>query len=257
MYRAYFLDLDGTVYRGSEPIPFAAEVLAELRLRGAAIRFLTNNSAARPDATAAKLNAMGISAIPSEVISSASATVRILRELGHQAVFVVGEPSFVFTLREAGITVVNAEASGEVLANNVHADAVVVGICRSLSYQLLDAAMQSVLSGAQFIATNLDATFPLEGGRISPGSGTMVAALELCTGVQPVVAGKPEPYLVEMLLQDLNLTASAACVVGDRIDTDIECGIRAGCATHLVLTGVTHLAPPGLFWSEDLRGLLF
>ncbi len=255
MYAAYFFDLDGTIYRGNEPIPYAAEVLAELREAGAAIRFLTNNSAARPVGTAEKLNRMGIFADPHEVISSAAAVVRMLQDSGHQSAYVMGEPGFVATLREAGLDVVNADDEGRVFAQELNADVVVVGICRSLSYPLLDFALQAVLAGSEFIATNLDPTFPLEAGRISPGSGTVVAALECCTGVKPRVAGKPEPFLVEMLLADLGLQSESACVVGDRMDTDIECGLRAGCPTHLVLTGVTHHAPNGQSWSEDLRGL--
>jgi 4-nitrophenyl phosphatase len=135
-------------------------------------------------------------------------------------------------------------------------DAVVCGICRSFTYALLDASLQQLLSGAGFIATNPDATYPLEGGRLQPGAGSLVAALKTCAGRAPTVAGKPAPRMVEMALRTLGVRPQRALVVGDRPDTDLAAGQAAGCDAVLVLTGVTRNAPTDQSAIEDLRGLL-
>ncbi len=253
--RAYLLDLDGTLYRGSEPIEGAMGVVAELRRRGAAIRFITNNSTQTLDFYAGKLRRMGFKAEPSEVISSALGTGRLMREWGLDRAFVLGEPGLVETLSGEGIGVVNwngerVEPSGPL------AQAVVVGLCRSLSYEILSGAMQQIRAGARFVATNPDATFPTEGHGLTPGAGSIVAAVRTCSGSEPFIVGKPSPYLIQMALQGLGVAPEEALVVGDRMDTDIESGKRAGCPTHLVLTGIEDSAPPGQAWSQDLRGLL-
>jgi 4-nitrophenyl phosphatase len=132
----------------------------------------------------------------------------------------------------------------------------VVGICLDLTYGLLNGGMQQIRSGAEFVATNPDATFPLEDGKIVPGAGSMVAAVQTCSGAVPFVVGKPNPYLVELALREAGVEPRNALAVGDRLDTDIESGRRAGCDTHLVLTGVESSAPEGQSFSCDLFALL-
>lgn len=107
-----------------------------------------------------------------------------------------------------------------------------------------------------FVATNLDPTYPKEGGRFEPGAGAIVAALATCTGQTPIVIGKPEPTIVNQILADSGVMAGEAMVVGDREDTDLESGRRAGVPTWLVLTGVASQMIAGQAGSEDLRGLL-
>jgi 4-nitrophenyl phosphatase len=245
MFSAYILDLDGTLFRGNEALPGAVETVAELRRRGAGIRYLTNNSSLTRSQYAAKLTGMGFEAPEEEVYSSGLGTAAYLRERGHRRAFVVGEPGLHETLRAAGIETVEEGA-----------DFAVVGICRSFSYDLLNGAMQAILGGAEFVATNPDPTYPLEGGRLIPGAGSIVAAVRACSGREPFVVGKPNPFLVELILKEAGLRPEEALVVGDRVDTDLESGRRAGCPTHLVLTGVTKEPPEGVSWSQDLRGLL-
>lgn len=245
-YELYIFDLDGTLYRGIEAIPGARETVAELRCRGAKIAFITNNSGTALGAIRDRLRGMDFEAEDREIVSSGLGAVAVLKSSGARTAFVVGEPGLRSTLLDGGVEVVE---DGQV-------DAVVVGICRSFDYALLDAAMDKLASGAEFVATNRDATYPIEEGREQPGAGAMVAALEACSGRSPFVVGKPNPLLIQMSLRNAGVSAERALVVGDRYETDIAAGIAAGCATWLVLTGVTTAAPAGQAHSRDLRGLL-
>jgi len=246
-YPLYIFDLDGTLYRGSQALPGAAEVSSELRRSGALIRFLTNNSSQTPEFQAAKLSGMGIQAAPEEVLTSGVGAAVYLSEHGLTSAFVVGEPGLIEVLGDKGVKSVQPLEP---------ADVVVVGICRALTYEWLNQAMQQILGGAKFVATNPDVTYPMEGDRLVPGAGAVVAAVQTCSGVQPVMIGKPNPTLVEMTLRFAGVAAKDALVIGDRYETDIVSGLRAGCDTLLVLTGVTKATPDGQPSAESLFELL-
>jgi 4-nitrophenyl phosphatase len=258
VYRAYLFDLDGTLYRGDEPVPHAADVLGELRKQGALIRFLTNNSSRTRSFFGEKLRRLGFQCDDDEVYSSATGSAKHLMDKGLRSAYVLGMEGLSRTLVESGIEVVNraSDLSPMPMQDGPIAAAAVVGICTNLTYDLLSGTMRQVRAGAEFVATNPDTTFPLEGGRLTPGAGAMVAAVQACTGATPFIVGKPNPFLVQMAIDDACVGLLDTLVVGDRMDTDVECGRRAGCPTHLVLTGVESSAPPGQSFSPDLRGLL-
>ncbi len=243
-YRLYIFDLDGTLFRGEEPIPGAAAALVRLRSQGAGIRFLTNNSSQTRDTYAAKLSRLGFEAHAEEVYSSAIGTAAYLRQEGLPSAFVVGEPGLGETLSRSGIAITDQAPAS-----------VVVGICKSFSYDLLNQAMQHIRGGARFVATNADPTYPMEGGRFIPGSGSLVAAVKTCAEVEPYIVGKPNPFLVQLILHDAQVEAKDALVIGDRMDTDIEAGIQAGCPTLLVLTGATQTPPEGQAWVASVAGI--
>lgn len=246
-YRLFVFDLDGTLYRGSEPMPYAADVLAAIRQTGAAVRFYTNYSGATRDQVAEKLRSLGIEAHPEEVLTSGIVAVRYLMREGWERVFAVGEPGLVRTLAEHGLDVI--ESAGE------PADAVVAGICRSFTYDLMARAMERVRAGAAFVATNADPTYPLEEGRLQPGAGAIVRALEVCSERPAIVVGKPSALGFEMALLETGASPPETMVVGDRPETDLAGAAALGCASWLVLTGVTSQLPDGQPGSPDLRGL--
>ncbi len=252
----FVFDLDGTLYRGEEPMPGAREKLSEIRFQGSLVRFVTNNSGATRRGVVAKLAGMGITAEEREVLTSGHAAAGLLVERRVQTVFVVGDPGLLETLLECGIEAVNRGRDGTAGASaSKDAQAVVVGICRAFGYPLLAEAMQRVRTGALFVATNLDASYPAERGQLAPGAGAIVAAVQACSGVKPVLAGKPDGRLLRMILEDTGCRPEETLVVGDRLETDMEWGRAAGCATHLVLTGVADSPPDGQSWSQDLAGL--
>ncbi len=134
-------------------------------------------------------------------------------------------------------------------------DAVVVGICRTFTYDLMNQAMQAIRGGAMFVATNEDATYPVEGGRLEPGAGSIVKAIETCVGIRPAVMGKPHPGMVQTLLTQTGIAAENAILIGDRYDSDIVAGKAAGTQTFLVLTGVEKILPEGQPGGQDLSEL--
>jgi 4-nitrophenyl phosphatase len=241
----YIFDMDGTLFRGSEALPDAVDTVSALRKAGARIRFVTNNSTRPPGAYAAKLSGMGFAVESGEVYSSALATAEYLRGQVARA-FVVGEEGLVTALENAGVRV--ADDAPEV---------VVAGLCRTFDYSLMSRAMDHLLDArVRFVATNRDIVFPIEGRRLIPGAGAIVASLATCSGREPEVVGKPNPFLIEWILREAAVAPADALVVGDRVETDILAGQRAGCSTHLVLTGVTAAVPPGLQGSPTLAGVL-
>ena len=245
-YSLYLFDLDGTLYRGSEVVPHGPQVVQELYRDGAHIRYLTNNSAARRQEVHAKLAAMGYPCRPEWVAGTGYAAAEYCQRQEYSRVFVVGEPQLHQTMGEHGLAV----------SQGPEVDAVVVGVCRSFSYRLLDEALQCLLAGAAYVATNGDTTYPLEGGRLQPGAGALVAAVSACSGREPFTIGKPNPWMAHQCMQELGVEVHQTIMVGDRWETDIECGLRAGCDTFLVLTGITEQAPEGQLSGPDLRGLI-
>ena len=243
-YPLYILDLDGTLFRGSEPLPAAVETVGILRSEGAEVRYLTNNSTQLRETYVQKLDGMGFEVRPDWVYSSAMGAAQLLKGTLTRA-FVVGEEGIVSALGESGIEV------------DADPEAVVVGMCRHFDYDLMNQALQFLLDpGVRFVATNRDATYPLEGSKVVPGAGSIVAGIATASGREPEVVGKPSPFLIEWILRDAGIRPEHALVVGDRLDTDIEAGIRARCAVHLVLSGVTAEAPSGVSASLDLSALV-
>lgn len=232
-YRLYIFDMDGVLYRGRQVIPGAVEVLHKLREGGGHILFFTNNSSGTREYFADRLRQMGFDAEPQEVLATAYGSARYIKSQSSSrpCVYVVGESGLEEELRRVG---------AEVISPGGRAEWVVVGICWRFTYALLDEAQWQIRQGARFVATNLDAVYPDEEGRLRPGAGSMVSAIATASGKQPeVVIGKPETWLLEMALREWKASPQEVLFVGDRLDTDIECGNRLGCDTALVLTGVT------------------
>jgi 4-nitrophenyl phosphatase len=241
--RVYVFDMDGVLFRGNEVVPEAPGALARLRARTPAPRvfFLTNNSWQPRTDYAAKLARLGMPADPDEIVTSASATAMYLRsihanETGRTA-FVVGGSGIRDELTQAGIHVVSPDPDAN--PDDMRADFVVCGIDRQFSYETLWRAQQAILHGALFVATNRDTTYPLEGGRVQPGGGAIVAAIVACTNTEPIVVGKPETHGLKAILRLAGAAPHEAVMIGDRLDTDVLCGNRLGVPSVLVLTGVT------------------
>ena len=237
----YVFDLDGVLYLGETAIPYAAEAVRRLQNDGKHVYFLTNNSGkTRADYRKKLADVNGLDVPESAIFTSAYATALYLKQRGAagRSVFVIGEPGLAAELSASGgLVPITQPDSADV--NDI--DYVVVGIDKQFTYDKLRFAHAAITRGhAQFIATNRDATFPMETGEI-PGGGSLVAALATATGREPTTIGKPETHAYEAILDAAGVTAAASVMVGDRLDTDIAVGRRAGAGTVLVLTGVTSL----------------
>lgn len=231
----WLFDLDGTIYRGEQPIPGAAETISGLRAAGRRVAFLSNKPLQTRDDYARKLTRLGIPASTDDVINSSVVLARHLRTLDPgAAVFVIGEPPLKRELAEHGFEV----------RDDADVRWVVIAFDRTFDYAKLNVALQAVKRGARLIATNPDRTCPTEDGEI-PDCAGMTAAVEAVTGRSvEVIVGKPSPIILEVALAALRVAPSDAVMVGDRLETDIAMGVRAGLATVLVLSGITGREDP-------------
>ena len=229
-YDVALLDLDGVVYVGPEAVPGVPQALAAARAAGMRLGFVTNNASRTPEEVAGHLTALDVPASAAEVITSsqAAATVVAQRFDAGARVLPVGGPGVAAALEAAGLTVVS-RAEDEPLA-------VVQGYGRDVGWTELAEAVVAVRNGAEHVATNADATIPSPRGLL-PGNGALVGVVSAVTGRCPVVTGKPDPAMHAECVRRTD--ARRPLVVGDRLDTDVEGGRRAGAATLLVLTGVT------------------
>jgi 4-nitrophenyl phosphatase len=232
--RGLLIDLDGVVYTGRDPIPGAAGFLAEARRRGMKFLLVTNNSTTSPELVAERLRGMHVEVVPEEILTSAQAAVAYVRAHAEpgERVRIVGEAGLRQAVEEEGFVVVE---DGE-----DSCDWVIAGLDRAFTYAKLAGATRAIMGGARFVATNSDALLPVEGGQVVPGAGTMIAAIQTATAVVPIVLGKPEPGLFQVGVQRLGgLPLDEVAMIGDRMDTDVVGGQRAGLRTILVLSGVT------------------
>jgi arabinose operon protein AraL len=230
-YAGYIFDLDGTIYLGDALIPGAAETIARLRRNERPVVFLSNKPLEGCADYAAKLARLGIPACSADVINSTQALIHLLRERHPGArVLAIAEQKLMDELTRAGFCVTQRVDEVEV---------VVAAFDRTLDYTKLNMAHQALVRGAHFYATNGDKTCPVAGGEI-PDCAGVIAFLEATTGrtVQEI-AGKPSPHILKAALARLGVDAARCLMVGDRLDTDMTMGIRAGMDTALVLSGVT------------------
>jgi glycerol-1-phosphatase len=242
------VDLDGVVYRASEPVPGVAAVLTRRAEAGDDIVYVTNNSMHYRADYVTRLTDLGAPVSADRIVSSARATALHLRdhEPNVKRVLVVGAGGLERELRDVGLDVVTAGHAATRMSqegiDGVTAagspDAVVTGLDPGLTYLRLAAAADCIRAGATFIATNRDPVYPTERG-LRPGAGTVAAALEATTGVVPLSIGKPAPLLLEEAARTVGGDAREAVMIGDGLLTDMAAARAVGCRSVLMLTGVT------------------
>jgi 4-nitrophenyl phosphatase len=259
--------MDGVLYRGSIVMPYAKEALKRLRKAGWQVFFATNNSTATRNEYVARLATLGLGGDLEHVITSAYATAHYLERLEPKPrdVLVIGADGLRKEIRAVGISVRDADAlpgihpPAEAAADGVEPgamrryltslplppipDTVVVGLDLHLTYAKIAEAQRAILAGARFICSNRDRAYPVE-GRLLPGAGTIVAAIEVATGQPALCIGKPEPFLFEEALRRAARDGSDGgaepfVVIGDSTEYDIVAAHRVGATGVLILTGLT------------------
>jgi len=229
--RGYIFDLDGTVYLGDKMIDGAAEAIRTLRDRGDRVVFLSNKPIATRESYVKKLTKMGIPVTLDDVLNSSQIVAEYLLSQVREgeSVYVIGEDPIIEELKRHQIPMTD---------DSNRAEYIVLSWDRQFTYDKLNIAFQAMLRGAQIIASNPDATCPLDNGQL-PDTGTFIAALEVATGRSiDVVAGKPSLMAAEAARRHLDLPSEQIFMVGDRLETDIKMGNDAGMNSVLVLTGV-------------------
>jgi 4-nitrophenyl phosphatase len=220
--------MDGVLWHGDTPLPGLADFFKFLRANDIRFMLATNNSSLMPTQYSDKLARFGVQIPPEQVLTSSLATAAYVSGVCKRSasVYVIG-----------GDGIRNALENEDLILSEHAAECVVVGWDRRLTWGKLRTASLLIHRGAQFVGTNPDNSYPTEEGP-APGNGAQLAAIQATTGVAPVVVGKPEPWLFLEAMRRMGATPHTTATVGDRIETDIEGGRRAGVLTILLLSGI-------------------
>lgn len=232
MYEGYLIDLDGTIYRGSEPIPAGRRFVEQLQARQIPFLFLTNNTTKTPETVANRMaNEFSIHVGPETVYTATLATIDYLNDANKgKKVYVIGEPGLIEPILAAGY-----------VWEEETPDYVVVGLDTDVTYEKFVVATLAIQKGATFIGTNPDKNIPTERGLL-PGAGSVIAMIEASTQQKAIYIGKPEAIIMEKAVETLGMEKANVLMVGDNYTTDILAGINNGIDTLLVLSGFTQKA---------------
>jgi 4-nitrophenyl phosphatase len=254
--KALILDMDGVIWKADAPIGDLSAIFKRIRERGLKFVFATNNGTKTPEDYQKKLRELGVEVGAAQVVTSALGIAFLMAQKHPRGtkIFMIGEDGIRTALEGQGFEIVSVENAPE-------AEAVVMGIDRGVNFQKMMEATLLVRAGRPFYTTNTDRTFPTPRGEI-PGSGAWLSVVTTATGIQPIVAGKPFPYLMELSLERLGTSREETLVVGDRLETDIAAGQAVGCPTAMVLSGVSTQAeaeawkPSPTLIADDLASLV-
>lgn len=226
--KLFLLDMDGTIYLSDRLFDGAAEFLRTVKALGGRWVFLTNNSSRGTEAYIAKMARLGIETAPEDFLTSADATVRFLRSLGTDLCwYVCGTASLKGQLRDAGIRVAE---------DRTEAEGVLLGYDTELTYAKLEDCCILLGQGVPYVATHPDMVCPTWYGS-APDCGSVAEMLRVCTSRTPRVIGKPKPDMALLAMEKFGVSPALTCLMGDRIYTDIACGVNAGIDTVFVLSG--------------------
>jgi NagD protein len=229
MKKGFLIDMDGVIYNGDTIIPGADTFIKALQDEGIPFLFMTNNSQRTPLDTVNKVAKMGINIKEENVYTSAIATAWFLSFMKPKGTaYVLGEGGLITSLLHQGYTMANSNA-----------DFVVVGEGRNFTLEMVNHAVDMILSGSKLIATNLDPS-PKRPGWTNLGIKAVVAMIEEATGKKAFSVGKPSPVMMRSARKYLGLEASETIVIGDTMDTDILGGVQLGYTTILTLSGVSN-----------------
>ena len=227
--RCFLLDMDGTFYLGEKIIPGSLEFIRRVEETGRDFLFLTNNSSHNAAFYVQRLKRMGLEIGREKVLTSGEATAALVKEMypGKRA-FVLGNEFLIEEMREAGVPV-----------DMQNPEIVVAGYDTTLDYKKMTAVCDFVRAGLPYIATHPDFNCPTETG-FAPDIGAIMAFIEASTGRRADrVVGKPHTGIVQAALRRTGLSAGQMAMVGDRLYTDIETGLKSGMLSILVLSGET------------------
>ncbi|MDT2598011.1 TIGR01457 family HAD-type hydrolase [Enterococcus dongliensis] len=229
MYKGYLIDLDGTIYRGSEPIPAGRRFVEQLQARQIPFLFLTNNTTKTPGTVADRLaNEFSIHVSPETIYTATLATIDYMNDADKgKKVFVIGEPGLIDPILAAGY-----------VWEEKNPDYVVIGLDTNVTYEKFVTATLAIQKGATFIGTNSDKNIPTERGLL-PGAGSVIALIEASTQQTAIYIGKPEAIIMDKAVKVLGMEKSDVLMVGDNYTTDILAGINNEIDSLLVLSGYT------------------
>ncbi|MBU2665923.1 HAD-IIA family hydrolase [Actinoplanes bogorensis] len=225
---SWLTDMDGVLVHEGVPVPGAPEFVNRMKKSGKPFLILTNNSIYTPRDLQARLNRMGFDVPEQAIWTAALATAQFLADQrpGGTA-YVIGEAGLTTAMHAAGYILTEFDP-----------DYVVLGETRTYSFEAITKAIRLIDGGAKFICTNPDATGPSNEGAL-PAAGSVAAMISKATGVEPYFVGKPNPMMMRSALNTIEAHSETTAMIGDRMDTDVLCGLEAGLHTILVMTGIS------------------
>jgi NagD protein len=224
----FIIDMDGVIYHGNMLLPGVTEFLSWLESSGKKYLFLTNSPERTPKELHEKMARLGINVGEDHFYTSALATASFLaNQKPNGSAYIIGDAGLIHAMYSAGYTV-----------NNVNPDYVVVGDTHSYNFEKIELAVNLVIRGAKLIGTNPDVSGPVENG-ITPSTKALIAPIEIATGKKAYYVGKPNPLMMRIALRRLGVKREDAIVIGDRMDTDVICGLESEIDTLLVLSGIS------------------
>ncbi|MGN0179779.1 MAG: HAD-IIA family hydrolase [Monoglobaceae bacterium] len=226
--RLFLFDMDGTIYLDNDLFDGTLELLDYIRSVGGRYIFMTNNSSKSVDKYIEKLAGMGISASAEDFVTSVNATEPYLAEKGYKKIYALGTASFREQLREAGLSVTETPDDD--------VDCLCMGYDTELTYKKLWDACVLLGRGIDYVATNPDWVCPTSFGYV-PDCGSVSEMLYRATGRKPIFIGKPEPAMAELAMRKTGIGRDKTVILGDRLYTDIACGVNAGINTVFMLSG--------------------
>lgn len=227
--KCFLLDMDGTIYLGDQVIPGALEFLKILKEKNIQHIFLTNNSSKDKEAYIKKLHKLNILAEDQDIFSSGDATIHYLKNnTVYNRIYLLGTPALQRSFEENGFEIITEREK--------NIDCVVLGFDTTLTYDKLWGACDYVRK-FPYIATHPDYNCPIEGNKMMPDIGAIIAFIKAATGIEPKVIGKPTSYMLDSILDTYNLKKEEVCMVGDRLYTDIKMGYDLKIPSILVLSG--------------------
>ena len=223
---AVFMDLDGTLYLGDNPIVGVNEYLSRLTERGIKKYYLSNNSSRSKKAYVGKLASFGINATEPEILLSTDDLLGWLEHNNYSETYTIGTKSMCEMLEENGI-----------ITNSENPEIIVLVYDTDINYEKLTKSSIFLHKGIPLVASHPDTVCPSPDGGL-PDVGAYLALLEATTGVKPMhICGKPNPGMLNHKIKELGLEAHQVAMIGDRLYTDIEMANRVGCLSVLVLSG--------------------
>jgi len=224
----FIIDMDGVIYHGNKLLPGVIDFLTWLEKSGKKYLFLTNSSERTPKELHEKMKRLGINIDEEHFYTSALATASFLsNQKPDGSAYIIGDAGLIHALYSVGYSV-----------NNVNPDYVVVGDTHSYNFEKVELAVNLVIRGAKLIGTNSDISGPIEVG-ITPSTKALIAPIEIASGKKAYFVGKPNPLMMRSALKRLGVKREDAIVIGDRMDTDVRCGLESEIDTLLVLSGIT------------------
>ncbi len=226
--KLFLFDMDGTIYLDNDLFDGTLDMLEHIRKIGGKYIFLTNNSSKSVEKYIEKLASLGIESTADDFLTSTNATVLYLNSHPYKKIYALGTTSFKEQLRDASLPIT------DMIEDDI--DCLLMGFDTELTFKKLEDACILLGRGVDYIATNPDWVCPTWYGYV-PDCGSVSTMLYNATKRLPKFIGKPEPDMALLAMEKTGYGKDETVLLGDRLYTDIACGVNAGISTIFVLSG--------------------